>query len=228
MSFGGLNISMVGRAIMTSISTYAMKAFVWATLNMSLITAFSYYAMWTFIISSLWVGLEDAGAVPTATVQVYKLGNLRVAKGIQVLSGLSFFFGLIVMGGIPDMKQSPMAQQVQTRSAELRKELGKSHGYGSTIAVGVARNKAGEQITLVSTNDTWKNKSINLKPNELFIYGPRMHAEKRMVDFCKEQNLDILMIGASRPVCTEICEPAIGSTGADIVTPIKGEHLIGN
>jgi hypothetical protein len=36
----------------------------------------------------------------------------------------------------------------------------------------------------------------------------------------------LLGIGSTRDVCREICLPAIESTGADIVTPIKGEDIL--
>ena len=227
MTIAGMSVTAAIGSFITSISSVAMSAYVWAATNIALITAVSYYAMWTFVISSIWVGLEDEGYVPTVTV-----GNFRVAKGIQVLSGLSFFLGLIVMSSIPDLDENiKMVRRIQERTYEIRQQIGKSHDFGSTYSVGVARNKAGEHVTIISTNDKYLSGKISLKSNEIGLFGAgysptKMHAEERIVDFCRGQNLQLLGIGASRDVCREVCLPAIRTTSADIVTPIAPEKMV--
>ena len=95
------------------------------------------------------------------------------------------------------------------------------------MGVGVAKTKEGAQVTIISTTDNglYLRNGINLKANEIMVTGTG-HAEgQQIVNFCNQRGWTLLGIGATLPVCQEICVPAIIPTGADIVTPIKGEHL---
>ena len=212
------------QAIITAISAPVTGAFTWAATNMALITAISYYAMWTFIISSIWLAAERQGYIPQITI----VGDWTVAKAVQVISGFIFFFGIIIIGSVPNWDRGPLVKQVQTRAYELRKQIGVSSRFGTTMSVGIAE-KSGERVTLVATSESgsgglYLRPGVTLKQNEILVGGSG-HAEQRIVEFCKANNMKLLTIGATRPVCTVDCVPSITPTGADIVTPIKGEHL---
>jgi RHS repeat-associated protein len=229
---GMMNFSYVGQlvvtciqAILTSISTYATAAYMWAATHMALVTAFTFYAMWTFILSSLWVGMEEAGTVP----EVSLVGDITVAKGLQIISGAAFFLGLLVMGSVPDLERGKLTQQVQTRAYELRKSYSPETHKRITMAVGIAENKGGERVTLIATSENtrqglYTRPGVTLKANEIMVSGTG-HAEERIVKFCQQTNLRLMTITATRDVCEPVCVPVITPTGADIVAPISDKDL---
>ena len=225
MALVNISFSTLIGSIMTSISTLSLTAYMWAATNMALITSVSYYAMWTFILSSIWVGMEEADFIPEVTL----VGDITVAKGLQIVSGSAFFLGLMIMGTVPDMERVKLARQVQTRAYELRKSYPYETHKRMTMGVGIAQNKSGERVTLIATSENtsqglYTRPGVTLKANEIMVSG-KGHAEQRIVEFCKQTNLRLLTITATRKVCEPICVPAITPTGADIVAPISDKDI---
>ena len=172
------------------------------------------------------MGLENQGYVPSIRV----FNRWTIGTAIQVVSGYAFLLGLMVIGTVPDWERERLARETQMRAYELRQAMGKSHSFGTTMAVGVAEDSSGARVTLIATNETssqglYLRPGVALRSNEILVSGTG-HAEQRIVSFAEQQRLSLLTVGATRPVCAEGCVPAIVSTGADIATPIKGEHLM--
>ena len=210
------------QAIIRSFTYYAGAAYLWAGMNIALLTSITYYAMWTFIIASIWSAAEQLGYAPSIRL----VGDWTVANALQVVSGVGFIIGLMIIGSVPDLERVRISQLIQQRTYELRQQLATSHRFGATMAVGVGE-KNGVRMTLLATNEQglYTRPGVALGANERLVSGSG-HAEQRIVQFCQEQNIRLFAIGATRPVCTNICVPAITPTGADIATPIKAEHLI--
>jgi filamentous hemagglutinin len=89
------------------------------------------------------------------------------------------------------------------------------------MAVAVVDDSNGQRLVLVSTSEPggYLRPGVNLKPSEIFVGGTG-HAEADIVDYSKANDLKIIDIGATRPVCTN-CQDKIGSTGAHISTPLN-------
>jgi filamentous hemagglutinin len=91
------------------------------------------------------------------------------------------------------------------------------------MGVGIAEDSTGRQITLISTSEAngYLRKGVTLNENEVLVKGQGdIHAEVDIVNYCKDNNLDLISIGATRPVCPN-CVETVASTGAEISTPLK-------
>jgi filamentous hemagglutinin len=60
---------------------------------------------------------------------------------------------------------------------------------------------------------------VTLKPGETMVAGTG-HAEADIIAYAKANNLKVIDIGATRPVCGP-CQDVIGPIGANISTPLK-------
>ncbi|HEY2785363.1 MAG TPA: hypothetical protein VGJ05_10340 [Fimbriiglobus sp.] len=60
---------------------------------------------------------------------------------------------------------------------------------------------------------------MTLNPGETMVVGAG-HAEADIIAFARANNLKVIDIGATRPVCGP-CQEVIGPTGSNISTPLK-------
>jgi RHS repeat-associated protein len=106
------------------------------------------------------------------------------------------------------------------RVDELRAMIPSAQQGRITMGVGLARDpKTGKMIRLVSTSEPagYLRPGVTLKRGERLIPGTG-HAEVDIVNFAKSQGLELLEIGATRPICDD-CAKILGD--ALPVTPLK-------
>ena len=89
------------------------------------------------------------------------------------------------------------------------------------MGVGVVEDANGVRSVLISTSEPrgYLRPGVTLKPGETMVVGTG-HAEADIVTYAKANNLKVIDIGSTRPVCPP-CQDAIGPTGANISTPLK-------
>jgi hypothetical protein len=90
------------------------------------------------------------------------------------------------------------------------------------MAVGLAEDASGNRFVLIGTSEKMgylRQSVLPLKPGEIRIPGFG-HAEKNIVNFARQNGLDLLEIGATRPICSR-CASLIEEVGATPVTRLK-------
>jgi filamentous hemagglutinin len=90
------------------------------------------------------------------------------------------------------------------------------------MAVGLAEDANGVRQVLIGTSEPmgYLRPGVTLNPGETLAPGLG-HAEEDIVNFAQQNNLNLLEVGATRPICTT-CAPIIQQAGATPVTPLKG------
>ena len=89
-----------------------------------------------------------------------------------------------------------------------------------TMGVGLARDpRTGSMVRLISTSEPagYLRPGVTLKRGERLIPGTG-HAEADIVNYANSQGLELLEIGATRPICNA-CAKIIGN--AVPVSPLK-------
>ena len=89
------------------------------------------------------------------------------------------------------------------------------------MAVGLAEDASGARQVLVGTSEPlgYLRPGVTLNPGEILAPGLR-HAEADIVNFAQENGLNLLEVGATRPICFA-CASLIEGAGATPVTPLK-------
>lgn len=89
------------------------------------------------------------------------------------------------------------------------------------MAVGVVEDANGVRSVLIGTSEPagYLRPGVSLNPGETMVPGLG-HAEEDIINFAKANNLKVIEIGATRPVCVP-CQDLINPTGANILTPLK-------
>jgi filamentous hemagglutinin len=89
------------------------------------------------------------------------------------------------------------------------------------MGVAVVEDANGTRSVLVSTSEPrgYLRPGVTLKPGETMVAGTG-HEEADIIAYAKANNLKVIDIGATRPVCGP-CQDVIGPTGANISTPLK-------
>jgi RHS repeat-associated protein len=108
------------------------------------------------------------------------------------------------------------------RVAELQNAIPPSQQGRITMAVGLAEDANGVRQVLIGTSEPmgYLRPGVTLNPGETLAPGLG-HAEEDIVNFAQQNNLNLLEVGATRPICTT-CAPIIQQAGATPVTPLKG------
>ena len=102
----------------------------------------------------------------------------------------------------------------------------KSKGFGTTMAAGVAEDESGKRFILISTNEKGDHlrKGVELGEGETLVQGVEDgHAEIKMKEFAEQRSLRLITIGATRPICDDVCEPALKTTGTTFSTELKSK-----
>ncbi len=88
------------------------------------------------------------------------------------------------------------------------------------MAVGVVQDQEGAQSVLVGTSEPrgYLRPGVTLEPGETVVPGTG-HAEADIVNYAQQNNLNLLSVGATRPVCPG-CQSVIPPS-TTIVTPLK-------
>jgi len=113
------------------------------------------------------------------------------------------------------------SQAVTSRIDELLVQIPANSRGRITMGVGVAEDAAGNRIMLASTSEPngYLRPGVTLRPGEVLVPGPGgIHAEMDIVRYAQENNLNLVGVGATRPVCTG-CQARIPDY-VDIYTPL--------
>lgn len=89
------------------------------------------------------------------------------------------------------------------------------------MSAAIVEDANGTRSVLIGTSERggYLRPGVHLEPGETIVPGLG-HAEVDIVNYAKANNLKVIEIGATRPVCPH-CVQAITSTGARIATPSK-------
>jgi filamentous hemagglutinin len=110
---------------------------------------------------------------------------------------------------------------VKGRVGELASAIPEGAKGRITMGVAVVEDSNGVRSVICATSEPrgYLRPGVSLKPGETMVAGTG-HAEADLVAYAKANNLKIIDIGATRPVCVP-CQEVIGPTGANISTPLK-------
>lgn len=110
---------------------------------------------------------------------------------------------------------------VRQRTQELADQIPENTRGRITMGVGVVQDASGERSILVSTSEPrgYLRPGVTLDPGETMVAGTG-HAEADIAQYAADNNLSLVAVGATRPVCAA-CQSVLGPTGADIATPLK-------
>ena len=107
------------------------------------------------------------------------------------------------------------------RTGQLAAMIPSQQAGRITMGVGLARNpRTGRMVRLIGTSEPnrYLRPGVVLRRGEILVPGSG-HAEVNIVNYANQHNLELLEIGATRPVCVP-CQRVIGSL-VDIVTPLR-------
>jgi filamentous hemagglutinin len=89
------------------------------------------------------------------------------------------------------------------------------------MSVGVVEDANGARSVLIGTSEPrgYLRPGVTLNSGERVVPGMG-HAEADIANFVKANNMKLIDIGATRPVCVP-CVNTISPTGANVSTPLK-------
>jgi filamentous hemagglutinin len=110
---------------------------------------------------------------------------------------------------------------VQSRIDELRAAIPENSRGRITMSAAVVEDSAGQRSVLIGTSEPrgYLRPGVELRRGERVVAGTG-HAEADIVSHATANELKVVSIGATRPVC-QGCQQAIHPTTAEIVTPLK-------
>jgi RHS repeat-associated protein len=119
-----------------------------------------------------------------------------------------------------------MLRQTQARVAELAAAIPEGSRGRITMAFALAKDAAGNIVKLVGTSEDGGylregvREIVNLAGDEIVATGNGRHAEINIINLARALGLEIITIGATRPICPE-CAAAMGARGIPAATPLK-------
>jgi len=89
------------------------------------------------------------------------------------------------------------------------------------MAVAKAKDASGHVRVLVGTSEPrgYIRPGVTINPGEVVVTGSG-HAEANIVAHAQQQGMQVVEIGATRPICSN-CANIIAKSGAISVTPFK-------
>jgi hypothetical protein len=108
---------------------------------------------------------------------------------------------------------------VAARAAELQRAIPAAQKGRITMAVGLAEDATGSRYVLIGTSELRLRPGVTLNLGEILVRGLG-HAEANIVNFARQNGLNLLEIGATRPICSS-CSSLIEEIGASPVTRLK-------
>jgi hypothetical protein len=130
-----------------------------------------------------------------------------------------------VSGAVDEAVSNPLydnpSQVVQDRVGTLRGSIPENSRGRITMAVGVAEDQAGARTVLIGTSEPrgYIRPGVTINEGEVIVRGTG-HAEADIVRFVNDNDLLLIDIGATRPVCIG-CASVVAPTGAKVSTPFK-------
>jgi hypothetical protein len=119
-------------------------------------------------------------------------------------------------------------REVNARVAELRAAMPtKTQGW-VVMAYGIARDASGNLVRIISTSEDngYLRPGVDkaVAPGDVIATGTSRHAEINIINYARANNLEIITIGATRPVCSP-CAAAMGARGIPAATPLKNPAM---
>jgi RHS repeat-associated protein len=110
---------------------------------------------------------------------------------------------------------------VAARTAELQSAIPAAQQGRITMAVGLAEDENGVNQVLIGTSEPmgYLRPGVTLQPGEILAPGTG-HAEADIVNYAQQNGLNLLQVGATRPICPA-CRLIIEQAGASPATPLK-------
>ncbi|WP_231879562.1 RHS repeat-associated core domain-containing protein [Methylomonas koyamae] len=107
------------------------------------------------------------------------------------------------------------------RANELRNSIPAAQQGRITMGVGTAEDANGVKQVLVGTSEPrgYLRPGVTLNSGETLVSGTG-HAEADIINYANQNGLNLLEVGATRPICPA-CAELIKNSGAQAVTPLK-------
>jgi hypothetical protein len=134
--------------------------------------------------------------------------------------GLGIALGPAIIA-LADGALSAEGISVAARAAELQRAIPAAQKGRITMAVGLAEDASGNRFVLIGSSERMAGlrKGITLNSGEFLVRGFG-HAEADIVNFARQNGLNLLEIGATRPICSS-CASLIKEIGATPVTRLR-------
>ena len=163
--------------------------------------------------------LKGIGALSTRLFAA-EGGTVGVRGGVSV-GGETSIAGVGNSTRTADLLFENPSALVQGRVGTLNAAIPENSRGFITMGVGVAEDTAGARSVLISTSEPrgYLRPGVELNPGEILVRGTG-HAEVDIVTHVNANNLKLIDIGDTRPVCPT-CQTTILPTGANISTPLK-------
>lgn len=132
--------------------------------------------------------------------------------------GIAFSPALIALAGNALLAED---FSVVARVAELQRVIPAAQKGRITMAVGLAEDASGSRYVLIGTSEARARlrPGVTLNPGEIRVRGLG-HAEADIINFARQNGLNLLEIGATRPICPS-CGSLIEEVGATPLTRLK-------
>jgi hypothetical protein len=151
----------------------------------------------------------------------------RVRSALARLDPRNYAFDESVAGMFkPPLRFAPLAnasQTVTTRVGQLQAAIPAAQQGRITMAVAVVEDANGARSLLVSSSEGAYIRGPVRPVVESMgaqVVGGTGHAEANIIAHAQGNNLRVIDIGATRPVCVP-CQDVIAPTGANISTPLR-------
>jgi len=189
--------------------------------------AYDSHPVWAFItdVTYMALSLNGVDGVDNFIADV-RSGETKGAVNITV-NGLQAGMGLAAPGERPGGGEM---HPLEIRAKELHAEQPAYGQRRSTTAVGEGLDANGNKVTMVSSSrsNLTPAQRAALNGNETPIGNKvlgeksdvKIHAEQKITQYAKQNNIEVGHIAASRPICPN-CENAISNAGASPASPLK-------
>ncbi len=164
----------------------------------------------------------------TRAQEQFGQGNYGAAAIYGAASLVDAAIGVLTLGESTQLGTAIRATEhaaevvsVAARTAELSRAIPAAQRGRITMAVGLAVDANGVQRVLIGTSEPmgYLRPGVSLNPGEILVSGSG-HAEADIVNFARQNGLNLLQVGATRPICPA-CASLIKEAGPKPVTPLK-------
>jgi multidrug efflux pump subunit AcrA (membrane-fusion protein) len=161
------------------------------------------------------------GRLPAGGFQTLREGMNGVDPTLQNRSQVAVGDAQMLANGAMQWNLMAGGVFVSTRVGQLRAAIPAAQQGRITMAVAVVEDSNGARSVLVATSEPrgYLRPGVSLRPGETLVAGTG-HAEADIIAHARANNLRIIDIGATRPICPD-CRDLINPTGANISTPLR-------
>jgi RHS repeat-associated protein len=164
-------------------------------------------------------------------VQLYENGGnfscINVSQAFSatvvgaLFGGAGFVAARALSGTFGGLAGDARAFNTIARVEELKAAIPAAQQGRITMAVGLAEDSDGVRQVLIGTSEPmgYLRPGVSLNPGEVLAPGLG-HSEEDIVNYALQNNLNLLEVGATRPICLN-CASLIQKAGATPITPLK-------